>query len=460
MRIKHHKNLIRECGSSPGKGSATVEALIVLPIFMVCLLTLAYLIRIFMAYSTMQSALQHVARNISSGSYFYYVSGLKDFSDTLEGRAEEAGETLEGQKDTLLGAVTSFNDALAAIQGGNSFHAGDMEQLAESYGRLSQNMMKSTEEAKELIQNILRDPKAEGKLLLTLFTQQVSYEVRKQLVCMAAREMLHAELAKRSGKSAIADVYQAVGIGKAEIDFQGSQVFGDKESLEFIVRYPVRTPMPFQLIPEITLSNRVKLIAWTGGRGQSVRVTAQGKSENGEDSIWNDMDSDQRYWDRGLQIEQLQMDEIKTSAIGRGMSFMATGSKFPCVDAFVYNSDCVQMYDVFTLNPFMDTYQEKPGKIKSEIKSHGKRLTEFDPSRYPDAPKADDMQRIVVVIIPQNADPQVEQYFQQAKDELTSMGIDQCILVRQYGDYHPPPEQVDESTQTSYQQDKAGVMLE
>ena len=52
------------------RGSATVEAAVVLPIFMIALFSLAYVLRIFMAYNVMQSSLQSVARNLSNASYY------------------------------------------------------------------------------------------------------------------------------------------------------------------------------------------------------------------------------------------------------------------------------------------------------------------------------------------------------------------------------------------------------
>jgi hypothetical protein len=86
-RMGHAQN--HRIGKLRRKGSATVEALIVLPVFMVVMLTLVYIIRVFFVYSTMQSALQTVARNISSASYYYYVSGLKDYSERLGEAAQK-----------------------------------------------------------------------------------------------------------------------------------------------------------------------------------------------------------------------------------------------------------------------------------------------------------------------------------------------------------------------------------
>ena len=79
------------------RGSATVEAAVVIPIFMIALFSLAYIIKVFMAYNVMQSALQRVARSISNASYYYHVSGLKDYSDELDRMGQGASDELKSQ---------------------------------------------------------------------------------------------------------------------------------------------------------------------------------------------------------------------------------------------------------------------------------------------------------------------------------------------------------------------------
>jgi len=435
-RMGHAQN--HRIGKLRRKGSATVEALIVLPVFMVVMLTLAYIIRVFFVYSTMQSALQTVARNISSASYYYYVSGLKDYSERLGEAAQEAEDTLNSQKDTILGAVDTFSDALSAIRTNGTFSADNMNELIDQYSQIGRDLASQSGSAISLVKDVLKDPKGEVKLLLTVFAQKLTYEGRKQIICLIAREMLNAELVNRSSDK-MSDPYITLGLDKSALNFQHTEVFGDKESLEFVVIYKVKTPAPFNLIPEITLSNRVKVIAWTGGRGDSVRVTAN-KSENGQGqgngSIWTEMDNDQRYWDRGLEIEKKAVKKLEGEAGSRSMNFIATDSKFPMVDALIYDANTVEIYDVFTLNPFMKTYQSTPSRIKSEIKKHGKNLIGFDFAKYPNLPRANNVKRIVVVIVPKNATADMEEIVAKAAEELKKIGIDQVRLVRDDEEYH------------------------
>lgn len=417
------------------RGSATVEAAVVLPVFIICLFSLAYIVRIFMAYNVMQSALQSVARSISSASYYYHVTGLKDFADQLDKMGQDAADTLRGQADTVIGAVDSFRSLIAGIQAPNP--SVDLETRIRNAAALGEQLADNTRDVAELAESLIKDPKQEARLLMTIFAQKASYAVRKEMVCLAARLMLEEELKKRATNGM--DAQKTLGI--RDISFSQTQVFGDGESMEFIITYTINPPVPFGLVPKMTLSNRVKVIGWTSGRGPSVRTLEKDDDDGTGDSIWVRMDNELRYWDRGLDIEDKEVERLQSEA--GSMRFKATSKTYPAVDAFIYDEHSVKMFDVFTLNPFMRIYQNQPGRIKSEIKKHGKRLMEFDFQNRPETPKAQHVERIVVVILPENAReavPNLEQLINEATAELKRIGITEVRVRYDYGGYSLPEE--------------------
>lgn len=76
----------------------------------------------------------------------------------------------------------------------------------------------------------------------------------------------------------------------------------------------------------------------------------------------------------------------------------------------------VEYYDIFTLNPFMKTYSEKPSAIKSEIKKHGKRLLEFETPDFLKEYDIKEIKRVVIMVIPENSeDYAAEQYKKQKR---------------------------------------------
>ena len=431
------------------KGSATVEATIVLPFFFIVLLSLAYIIRLFYAYNTVQASLSEVARSIGNVSYFYHVSGLKDYSDQLNEMSKKAENTIDEQKNTVIEAYTSFNDMISKPE--NSINSGfgsvnDIRKLLEETENFKENMTTVT----DLIQSIVSDPKAELQLVLTVFTQRLSYEVTNRIVCSIARESLGREMNKRIPSEGDAAALLGIKNGIEGMDFQQSSIFGDTESLEFKVHYSIKAPAPFGIIPELQLSNRVKVIAWTGGRGQSVKLENERPQEEdtAEDSLWIKMDQDKRYFDRGHEIENLYVDNLIDDSKNSGFEAYAASNDYPIIDAYAFNkkTGAAEYYDVFTLNPFMKTYSERHSAIKGEIKKHGKRLMECETPEYLEGYTVKSLKRIVVFVIPENSEPYADEAYENAKDELKKYNIE-VRLVKGYGSYTVPemePEEVQE----------------
>jgi len=418
-------------------GGTTIEAAIVLPFFLMVILSLAYIIRVFYTYNTVQNSLAEVGRKIGNMSYFYHMAGLKDFSDRLNDMAGEAGSTLNEQTSAIVSVFSSFNEAISGSPGDQA-NSGNIDALISK----ADDIAKGLSDASDLIASITEDPKSELRLFMTVFARKLNYEVTNRLVCLAAKGCLKNELGKRV-ESKNGDPALALGIkdGLKGISFENSSVFGDSESLEFVVEYSIKAPVPFSWVPELKLSNRVRIIAWTGGRGDSVRVGEKlGEDEEKEDdsSVWTRMDNDKRYWDRGLEIEKLQVAKIKNK---NGISAMPAPAGYPVKDAYILDDkdQTIEFYDVFTLNPFMKTYTERPSAIKSEIKKHGKRLLEFETPDFIDTEKYRTIKRTVIVVFPENAERYAEEAFESARSELAKYNVD-VILVKDYGSYTKPEE--------------------
>ncbi len=415
-------------------GSVTVEACLVLPVFLIVILSLAYFIKIFYTYNMVQASLSEVARRIGNFSYFYYVSGLKDYSDALSLQAEQAGNELEKQKNTVLDAVGSFNDTFTGM--GQAFSTGELDSIQQVIDGMD-SMGENTKEVEALVQSIIADPKAELRLLMTVLAQKLSYEATKGLVCLIAKGDLGAELDKRVLGDGDGASLLGIKGGKKGLDFTQSNVFGDRETLEFVVHYSVDVPLVFDLLPDIQLSNKVKIVAWTSGRGSSVR---KAKETTSSSSIWVDMDQDQRYWDRGLEIEDIHVDKIVKERTENQMTAVATSKNYPVIDAYAYNttSGVLEYYDVFTLNPFLKTYTSNPKAIGYEIKKHARRLLDCEAPDELAGMSFKEVKRKVIIIVPENAQLD-EKVINEVKADLAEYGVE-FELLKLYGQYTPPVE--------------------
>ena len=305
---------------------------------------------------------------------------------------------------------------------------------------MTNNTYDNIDEVQKLVDSIISDPKAELRLLMTVLAQKLSYEATKGIVCLIARGELGSELDKRVTGSSDAALLLGIKNGEKGLSFSQSNVFGDKESLEFVVDYSINVPLAFGLIPELHLSNKVKIIAWTGGRGASVKENEEKTSS----SIWIEMDQEQRYWDRGLEIEDIHVDKIVEERKSKGFEAYPTDKTYPVVDAFAYEKaeGIIECYDVFTLNPFLKTYTTNPKQIGYEIKKHGKRLLEFD--RLPDNLNGTEIKKVkrtVVFIVPENSDAKVDEIYENAKKDLKKYDVE-VIMIRDYGTYSEPVKEV------------------
>jgi hypothetical protein len=409
------------------KGSITVETAIVLPVFILVVFFIAYFIRIFYIYNTMQSSLIEATRKIGNMSYFYHLSGLKDYSEEINEASKEAQDKLSTQFDTFKNALTSFNETVSRISS-QGLDVNTLDNIEQGVDKFKDNLS----EVSEVIEKIASDPKAEIQLFCTIFAQKLNYEINNKLICQIAKGLLSTELDIRTG-SGKGEGATKLGIknGTKGIDFKDSSVFGDDETLEFVVYYSIKVP----LISEIRLSNRVKYTAWTGGRGES----GKNKDDKKEtESLWTRCDNNKQYWERGKTIEKSEVEKIIKQA-QKGCTAAATPSKYPAIDAYVYNKTdrSIEYYDVFSLNPFLKTFSQRPGSISKEIKKHGASLLNFEAVNNLQNAEIKKEKRVLVVVIPENTGESAINECNSAKSELEKMNIE-VRLIKGYGEYESP----------------------
>ena len=65
------------------KGALTVEACISLTMFLMVFVTILYIMRLVFAYGIIQHALNQTAKEFSTYSYYYAVSGMADINGQI-----------------------------------------------------------------------------------------------------------------------------------------------------------------------------------------------------------------------------------------------------------------------------------------------------------------------------------------------------------------------------------------
>ena len=158
------------------KGAVVVEATLVIPMFIFLVITIMWIANLCTAQAKIQTAINSSAKEISSFSYIYGLSGLNQArADLAEGGAESADtadEAIKGIKGIYDGLGQASDAGAAAVNGKGV--ADSVESAKDSYNSISGGV-DSISEAYKRVKN---DPKkfiiGLGKELASEATDEIS----------------------------------------------------------------------------------------------------------------------------------------------------------------------------------------------------------------------------------------------------------------------------------------------
>ena len=425
------------------RGSATVEAAIVLPILMIAFISVLTVIRVAVTYERMQQAINQVAGQLSQYSYLYAVSGLKEQHDNLNNAIDNAKEELANQQNvlsTFYNEMQSLTDNISQIgnDDSNAMSINTMNDLIN----IASNASSATEAGEELaqqIENLITNPMNEIRLIGLALSDTLFGKGKTMLFGSISKSMIKRNLAidMQIDLSHVDERLRIVD-GINELDISCSTFLDDNETIDLIVEYKVKPVPDFIFFPEIRLRNRACVLAWTWGVD---KIEHDEPAIGSEDSIWN-IDKSNNYtsqnFGRGNKVDKWYAEELK-----KGMSNAETTPyHFKTIDLIKYaeNGSNGELYTIFSLNPFLPTYQKKSGVV-GEIKKNIFKLNEFQ--KYETKSFIIDVQglekkykRIVYVIIPENTE--LPEPYRVAFEECTHIAEKLGIELKQaqkYGEY-------------------------
>lgn len=428
----------KENQNSNRKGTATVEAAIILPLVMLAILSVLSIVRIAGTYERIQHALNQVAEDLSQYSYLYAISGLKGKHDTLADNIDKSQKDLLEQQNTVSAFYESIRSIAGDAAGLGQTDDNTINTLIDTINDMD-NVESSWKELNELVGKILEDPVAELRLVSLALSDTLFSDAKTMLIGSISKAMLEARLSNELRVNA-RDLEARLRLGTeiSDLDFSCSTFFDDKETIDLIVEYTVK-PMPdFIFLPEIRLRNRACVLAWTWGVGRE----AEPSKKNDNESIWN-LDENKNYtkqhFSRGNKAESLYTEEL----LGKlGSHAKATPYHFKTVDVIEYahNNKDGSLITVFSMNPFLPTYK-KDSAVSGEINRKLSELKNFTRYKCGDFLIDVDLlegnpKRIVYVVIPENNElPEVYLTgYQKAAEKARSLGIE-LIQVKKYGEY-------------------------
>jgi hypothetical protein len=330
------------------KGSITIEAAIVLPVFICVVISLAMLIKLIIIHDIIQHSIDEAANELAAYAYIYHVSDLRKVDDSIKDNLQENADIVEGHIGTVVNAFDTLENAYKT---GNDF-VEDVGSTAESdmgFGRKADRIIDKTREliteggqlSKEGIDNInqlqkafeeaCKDPKREAKSIASMLSKGLYSDVKTviavPLIKYTVRKYLFENNLGNADKAFNKlNIYQ----GFEGLDFYSSTFFDGNENIDIVVKYRVILPLPVKVLPDIYMMQRSTARAWLNG--------GDGTSSFQETSIW-DLPNKQR----GMEIEALYGGNLPYD--------------FPVID--IYDSASKVGTSIKSINLNSKSYQDK-----------------------------------------------------------------------------------------------------
>ena len=258
-------------------GAIVIEASIMLPMFLFIFLTFYSVVNICFWEAKVQNALNNAAKEISTYSYIYSFTGLKQKADGLY---EAADSTREEINENVVGNIGSFVEGVEGVIGGsgnvvNSAKDGlgnansvrdlkdivsDVKAEAEGIKAGANQAMNSGKELLAYFKDKFSDPKAFALELLKLLSSDG---------ISVAKNLLGEVLAKNLSRSYF-NTPKEVSFWEG-IDFGKSQLFpGTTNDIIFVAEYKVRITPYIPIDISYTISQKAQTRGWLDGDGGHV----------------------------------------------------------------------------------------------------------------------------------------------------------------------------------------------
>ncbi len=251
------------------EGALTVEACLSLTVFLMVFLTIMYIVRIVFAYGIVQHALNQAAKEISSYSYFYALTGLQDVDNTIQSSTSAGIKRFDQDANNIVNVYNEFGKlGNAAGDVTTNVNNGDVEGTVNSLIQLGKNAETFNEAvgpAKDTIVSIVNDPisaiKAVGNVLIS-----GANETAKTLVYGEITRALMAKYIESGGYDAADTRLKNLRVvdGIRGLNFSASSFWSNGEDIEIIVCYTIDPVFPIKFVDKLNLMNKIKVRGWNG----------------------------------------------------------------------------------------------------------------------------------------------------------------------------------------------------
>lgn len=276
------------------KGSLTVEAALVLPVFLCAVISIVFLVKAVLVHEIIQHAISETANELSTYSYIVTVSRLDEVDKHIQdGVRDKAGRFEEHISSYMEGynALTSFKedikeDAKEALDrlrdGGTDLEAiDDLQYDLENTKQKIENAVKGGKEA-------FANP-AEEVAGMLFSMGGFAYDRSKGALLGEISKIFIKKYLKTDKLPDAGKRLEALNIegGFEGLDFSKSKFLDSSENIEIVVQYKLNLALPYNIMPDIHICQKAYARAWMDGDGfEDSSADGKGVKED-EGSIWD-----------------------------------------------------------------------------------------------------------------------------------------------------------------------------
>lgn len=226
-----------------------------LPIFICAVLAVTFLIKITYVHEMVQYAINSAACEMAESSYIYYLSGIQGVHDQV--------------RDEVSGRAQVFKEHASSVFDAFDWFTEDDNSSAQSDDGTGRTGKKTGKAGglTDTISEIGRDPLEELKNIACLLAGGAFDDVKTEL-CIPVAKLYMRKYLDCSGSGDIGKRLERLSIvnGLEGMDFSDSSFFEDRENdIDIVVNYKLDIPLPFKILPELSITQRASAKAWLGG---------------------------------------------------------------------------------------------------------------------------------------------------------------------------------------------------
>lgn len=246
------------------RGSVTVEAVIMIAIFLPAMISLMSLALFTFTQLRVQQALNQTAREISQYYYLLAVSGfdgtpqenaeldevlanLSIFTDSVADGEAKAEKLVDSASN--VGDVTGFEDLNSKL--------GDLEQQAKDMG----SSVEAIQASGQALANSMKDVAANPAAVLKCLAKTVGETALKHAVAAPLSKAIFNNYIRAGSTESVDVILERMGI-EGDMNFWGSTLVEDGKSINVVVTYTIKGIFNDLFPTDYTVTQVASTVAW------------------------------------------------------------------------------------------------------------------------------------------------------------------------------------------------------